>query len=229
MFQAIAAGDPDRIAIEGAGRVLTYGELNARANQLANHLIASGVTTEELVGIYLERSPDLVVGLLGILKAGAAYVPLDPSFPPERVAYMMEDAGISHVVTQSNLLATLPRGERRFFCVDSDGLAVRRESASDPGLPMQASNLAYTIYTSGSSGKPKGVMIEHRSLVNCLTAMQREPGFGEHEVMVAVTTISFDIAALEIFLPLIAGGKLVIARKNEAMDGSSLAQLMDQS
>jgi amino acid adenylation domain-containing protein len=229
LFETTAASHPSRIAIECGGRALTYGELNARANRLANHLIKSGVKTEELVGVYLERSPDLVIGLLGILKAGAAYVPLDPSFPPERMAYMMNDAGISIVVTQSNLLETLPPGERTPICLDRDGGAIRLESASDPSLPLAPSKLAYTIYTSGSSGKPKGVMIEHRSLVNCLTAMQREPGFGEHDVLVAVTTISFDIAALEIFLPLISGGKLVIAGKNEALDGSLLAQLMERS
>jgi amino acid adenylation domain-containing protein len=229
LIEAIAVRHPSRMAIECGGRTLTYGELNAHANQLAHHLIESGVTTEELIGIHLERSPDLVVGLLGILKAGAAYVPLDPSFPAERLAYMMDDAGMSKVVTHSNLLDTLPRGERIFFCFDSDGPLIRRRRASDPRLPVRPSNLAYTIYTSGSSGKPKGVMIEHRSLVNCLTAMQQEPGFAEHDVLVAVTTISFDIAALEIFLPLISGGKLVIAKKNEAMDGSSLAQLLEHS
>src|SRR5439155_22719562 len=151
-----------------------------------------------------------VVGLHGILKAGAAYVPLDPSFPPARLAHMIDDADISIFLTQSNLLATLPNGKWAAICLDRDGGAIRRKAATNPSLPVQRSNLAYTIYTSGSSGKPKGVMIAHRPFVNCLTSMQREPGFDEHDVMVAVTTVSFDIAALEIFLPLISGGKVVI-------------------
>lgn len=229
LFEAVSVSNPNRVAIQCAGRTMTYGELNAQANRLANYLIESGVKTEELVGIYLERSPEMVIGLLGILKAGAAYVPLDPLFPPERLAYMIEDAGISFVVSQSNLLETLPRGQRTLICLDSDRESIREKSEADLGVPVQASNLAYTIYTSGSSGKPKGVMIEHRSLVNCLWAMHKEPGFDQHDVMVAVTTISFDIAGLEIFLPLISGGKLVIASRNEATDGSSLAVLMQRS
>jgi amino acid adenylation domain-containing protein len=229
LFETTAARNPNRIAVECGGRTLTYGELNVQANRLANHLIASGVKTEELVGIYLERSTDLVIGLLGILKAGAAYVPLDPLFPPERLAYMIEDAGISILVTHSNLQEALPSRERKLIYVDLDAASIGANSAQDPSIPVQPSNLAYTIYTSGSSGKPKGVMIEHRSLVNCLTAMQNEPGFNGREVMVAVTTISFDIAALEIFLPLISGGKLVIAAKDEAMDGSLLAALIQHS
>lgn len=229
LFEAAAASNPNRVALECSGQALTYDELNVRANRLANYLIESGVKIEELVGIYLDRSLGLVIGLLGILKAGAAYVPLDPSFPPERLAYMIQDAGISSVVTRSDLLEAFPRGEWTPICLDSDGRAIRAKSGSAPAVLLRSSNLAYTIYTSGSSGKPKGVMIEHRSVVNCLSAMQREPGFDRRDVMVAVTTISFDIAALEIFLPLISGGKLVIASKNEATDGSLLAQLVRRS
>ena len=228
LFEATAAANPHRIAVECDGQALTYSQLNARANQLANELIARGVSTEHLVGIYLERSTDLVIGLLGILKAGAAYVPLDPLFPPRRLSYMMEDAGIRIVVTQSNLQRDLHSNERDLLCIDAEIANPAAELASNPNIPLHPSNLAYTIYTSGSSGKPKGVSIEHRSLVNCLCAMQREPGFDMSDVMVSVTTISFDIAGLEIFLPLITGGKLILATKDQAMDGSLLARLLDQ-
>ena len=229
LFEEAAAGNPTGVALECGGKSLTYDDLNARANGLANCLIESGVKSGDLVGIYLDRSPDLVIGLLGILKTGAAYVPLDPSFPSERLAYMMEDADISIVVTRSDLQEALRRQEPTPVCVNLDGVAMREKSGSTPRVPLRSCSLAYTIYTSGSSGKPKGVMIEHRSLVNCLLSMQREPGFDRGDVMVAVTTISFDIAALEMFLPLISGGKLVIASKNETADGAALAQLMRRS
>jgi len=229
LFEATAARNPDRIAVECAGQKVTYSELNRQASQFADYLIASGVKTEEFVGVYLERSPQLIIALLGILKAGAAYVPLDPSFPVERLAYMIDDANISSVVTHSNLLKTLPPGKWKPICLDSDyGIPIAKR-VDDPCVKVESSNLAYTLYTSGSSGKPKGVMIEHRSVVNCLSAMQVEPGFDGNDVMVSVTTISFDIAALEIFLPLISGGKLVIASKNETLDGSLLADLVQRS
>jgi amino acid adenylation domain-containing protein len=229
LFEIAAAGNSTRVAVECNGDALTYDELNVRANRLANYLIESGVKSGELVGVYLDRSLDLVIGLLGILKAGAAYVPLDPSFPQERLAYMMQDAGISIVVTRSDLLEALPRRERRPICLDSDGAAILEKSGRNAPVSLPSSSLAYTIYTSGSSGQPKGVMIEHRSLVNCLCAMQAEPGFDCRDTMIGVTTISFDIAALEIFLPLISGGRLVMASKSQTTDGGLLAQLIERT
>ena len=222
LFERTAKRAPNRVAVECAGQSLTYGELNAKANRLANHLRKPGVQPESCVGICLERSLDLIVGLLAILKAGAAYVPMDPSFPPERLAWMMEDAGIVLLVTNTRLLKDLSRPGLKAVCLDAEWEAIEQGVSDDPGVFLPPSSLAYIIYTSGSTGKPKGVMIEHRSVVNFLLSMQDEPGFDENDVLVAVTTISFDIAALEVFLPLISGGRLVVASKNEVVDGAAL-------
>jgi amino acid adenylation domain-containing protein len=229
LFERAAAATPKRVALECAGGALTYCELNEQANRLANYLIALGVKPEDPIGVYLERSLNLVVALLGVLKAGAAYVPMDPSFPADRLSVMMDDAGISILVSRADLVNDLPVAERKAVCLDRDESKLRQQSSANPERPLRRSNLAYVIYTSGSTGRPKGVMIEHRSLVNLLISMQREPGFGPQDVLLAVTTISFDIAALEIFLPLISGGKVVIARQSDVIDGSGLIQLMKRS
>ena len=218
LFERMVEAAPDRVAVKCGGRSLTYGDLNVRANRLANHLIELGVESEEPVGVHLERSMDLVVALLAILKAGAAYVPLDPTFPPARLALMVDEARMSIMVSQSDLIDRLPASRRRMVCLDRDERGIRKRSASNPDLPRHSSSLAYIIYTSGSSGRPKGVTVEHRSLVNLLTSMQREPGFSRDDVLLAVTTVSFDIAALEIFLPLVSGGTVVIADRNEAVE-----------
>jgi amino acid adenylation domain-containing protein len=228
LVTAAVTKSPSRVAIECGDRTVTYLEMENRANQLANHLIAAGVKKQELVGIYLERSPELVIALLGVLKSGGCYVPLDPLFPQERLAYMIDDARISIVLTQSTLVSSLPGGQHTLVCLDADRECIFKENTISPKIDRCVSDLAYTIYTSGSSGKPKGVMIEHRSVVNCLSSMKRRPGFDQSDVMVAVTTISFDIAVLEIFLPLISGGKLVIATKPETNDGSLLADLLQR-
>jgi amino acid adenylation domain-containing protein len=229
LFERTAKRAPNRVAVECAGQSLTYGELNAKANRLANHLRKSGVQPESCVGICLERSLELIVGLLAILKAGAAYVPMDPSFPPERLAWMMEDAGIFLLVTNTRLRKDLSRPELKAVCLDAEWEAIEQGVSDDPGVFPPPSSLAYVIYTSGSTGKPKGVMIEHRSLVNFLLSMLEEPGFDENDVLVAVTTISFDIAALEVFLPLISGGRLVVASKNEVVDGAALLERIASS
>jgi amino acid adenylation domain-containing protein len=228
LFEETAGTAGGRRAVECDGRVLTYRELNAKANQLANYLLKCGVKTQSFVGIHLDRSSDLLVGLLGILKAGAAYVPLDPSFPPDRLVYMMEDAKISTIVTQTELLGALPVSGRSAICLDREWKRIQGEGAGNLNIPMPSTNLAYTIYTSGSTGRPKGVMIEHRSAVNFLTSMQKEPGFNESDVLLAVTTVSFDIAAMELFLPLITGGTVVMARKDEVVDGHLLLKLIER-
>ena len=228
LFEETARAAGGRCAVECDGRLLTYRELNAKANQLANYLVKSGVKPETFLGIHLDRSLDLLVGLLGILKAGAAYVPMDPSFPKDRLAYMMEDAGISTVVTQADLLSALPQSCQTVICLDREWEKIEREDAGNLNVPLLSTNLANTIYTSGSTGKPKGVMIEHRSAVNFLASMQKEPGFKENDVLLAVTTVSFDIAAMELFLPLITGGRVVMARKDEVIDGHLLLKLIER-
>jgi len=229
LIEKVAIRAPNRVAVEFGGHSMTYAQLNAKANRLANYLRESGVQPESYVGIFLERSLDLIIGLLAILKTGAAYVPMDPSFPAERLAWMMEDADTSLLITRTDLVKDLSRPGMKTVCLDADCEAIEQYSGADPDVALSPSSLAYIIYTSGSTGKPKGVMIEHRSVVNFLLSMQKEPGFDENDVLVAVTTISFDIAGLEVFLPLISGGKLVVAHRNEVVDGSALLKKISGS
>jgi amino acid adenylation domain-containing protein len=222
-----AARTPGAIAVRCQGQSCTYAELNARANQLARHLRAQGVTTEMLVGLSTERSIDMVVGLLGILKAGAAYVPLDPSYPTDRLTYMVEDAGISVLVTQSALVDALPQGDRRVVCLDRDWPQVARESDADLDALGGGASLAYVIYTSGSTGRPKGVQIPHHAVVNFLRSMANEPGLGAGDVLVSVTTLSFDISGLELYLPLMVGARVVVATRDDVTDGAQLRALLE--
>jgi amino acid adenylation domain-containing protein len=222
-FEAQARKTPDRIAVECAGKTLTYRELNDRADNLAAHLCERGVGPGELVALYVERSVDMLVALLGVLKSGAAYIPLDPIYPPDRLAFMIEDARPRVVLTDSGLLASLPPHTAEVVLID-------RLPADPPPAKAQnrqPSDVAYVIYTSGSTGKPKGVSIPHRAVVNFLTDMQREPGLTMDDVLVAVTTLSFDIAGLELYLPIVTGARVVIATRDQAMDGAQLAQLLN--
>lgn len=209
---------PERMALEFGEEALTYAELEERSDRLAKYLKRLGVVPEVRVGILLERSLDLVVGVLGILKAGGAYVPLDPSYPAERLAYMLEDSRARLVLSREELAQALPKGVRVVTVAMAEEGDVGGEVAGG-ALPE---NLAYVLYTSGSTGKPKGVSVTHRSLVNLLTSMGREPGVTELDVWLSVTTLSFDIAGLELYLPLLKGGRVVLASREEASDGVRL-------
>jgi amino acid adenylation domain-containing protein len=222
LVEAQAARTPEAIAVQCEDRTLTYADLNARANQLAHHLRRQGVGPETPIGIAVERSLDMLVGLLGIHKAGAAYVPLDPSYPAERLAYMIKDAGVSILITQEGLLGHLPTGNARVMCLDRDWTAISQEPAGNPSRTVSGENLAYIIYTSGSTGLPKGVQVPHRGVVNLLSSMVKTPGLGPDDVLVSVTTLSFDIAGLELFLPLVTGARVVIASREEVTEGGSL-------
>ena len=175
-----------------------------------------------MVGLCVERGLEMVVGLLGILKAGGAYVPLDPGFPPSRVAFMLADAAVPVLVTQESLRGRFEAPGARVVCLDSDRDALELRSADDPAGGASADNLAYAIYTSGSTGTPKGVMVPHGALTNFLLSMAREPGLSAADTLLAVTTLSFDIAALELFLPLVNGAKVEVASRDEAVDGPRL-------
>ncbi|HKS73594.1 MAG TPA: amino acid adenylation domain-containing protein [Terriglobales bacterium] len=229
LFSAQAQKTPQRIAVEFGSEQITYEELETRSNQLAHYLRAQGVQSEVLVGLCLERSIDMVVALLAILKAGGAYVPLDPSYPKDRIALIVEDATPGVLVTQSSLLGALPTQLSRTACLDLDQAAISQQS-KEPLLDSPGPrNLAYVLYTSGSTGKPKGVQIEHRGLVNFLCSMLKEPGLQPDDRVLAVTTLSFDIAGLEIYLPLICGARIVLATREQASDGSQLADLLNAS
>jgi amino acid adenylation domain-containing protein len=227
LIEAQVARTPDAPALTFAGETLAYRELNARANQLAHHLRALGVGPDVLVGLLAERSLDMVVAVLGILKAGGAYIPLDPAYPPDRIAFMLEDAAPPILLTEQARLADLPPTAARILCLDRDWPAIAQRPATNPDPSgLSPDNLAYVIYTSGSTGKPKGVMIEHRALVNFLTSMAITPGLHAEDTLLAVTTLSFDIAGLELYLPLITGAQVVLASRETAADGPALARLL---
>jgi amino acid adenylation domain-containing protein len=225
-FEQRATQTPAAIAVTFEGQSLTYGELNQRANQLAHHLQQMGVGPNTLVGLHLERSLDLMVALLGVLKAGGAYVPLDPAYPADRLRFMVDDAQLTVLLTQASLRATAPTTTAQVLCVDQDWSTIAQQPTTNPSLELDGNVLAYVIYTSGSTGKPKGVCLRHRNLSNFLMAMDRVVGLTSADRLLAVTTISFDIAALELYLPLVSGAQVILAGRELAADGPALAQVL---
>ena len=210
LFAAQVQQTPDAVALVFGDQQLTYRELAGQAERLAAYLHGQGVGPEKLVGLNIERSLEMVVALVAVAKTGGAYLPLDPMFPADRLAFMIEDAKPVVVLTRETVQA-----------------AVRANTCPTvPALPTMPDNLAYVLYTSGSTGKPKGVQISQRALVNFLTSFQREPGLTAHDVLLAVTTLSFDIAGLELWLPLITGARVVIADRATVTDGAALARLL---
>ncbi|MBD2339090.1 amino acid adenylation domain-containing protein [Calothrix sp. FACHB-156] len=227
LFEAQVEQTPNAVAVSMEnGEELTYVELNFRANQLAYYLQSLGVGSDQLVGICVERSLNMVVGLLGILKAGGAYVPLDPKYPTERLAFMIQDAQVEVLLTQQHLVNSLPETEAKIICLDQDWLAISSYSPQSPPGLQSPNDLAYVIYTSGSTGKPKGVQIMHSAVVNFLTSVAQEPGITATDIVLSVTTLSFDIAVLEIFLPLIVGAKVVLVSTDNSQDGYALQKLL---
>jgi amino acid adenylation domain-containing protein len=226
LFEERARRAPDSVALVFEGRELTYGELDRRANRLAHRLAGLGVGPEILVGLHLRRGLEMVVALLGIHKAGGAYVPLDPGFPADRLEFMIRDSGLRVLLTDQPA-ERRPPTDARVLPIE-EGLAGTDDSCPAVAHAMPE-NLAYVIYTSGSTGRPKGVQVTHGALANFLLSMRERPGFGETDVLLAVTTLSFDIAGLEIFLPLVSGGRVVVASREVAMDGVRLAELLEAS
>ncbi len=222
LFAEQAGQTPEAVALVYEDSELSYGELDRRSNQLAHYLRGLGVGPETVVGLCVERSLEMVVGLLGILKAGGAYLPLDPGYPAERLAYMVGDAKAPVLVTQARLAGDLPAHGAQVVEIDADWARIERCPAGMPRNLSLPDNLAYVIYTSGSTGKPKGVSIAQRSLVNLLSSMAEAPGIKPSDVMVAVTPLSFDIAGLEIYLPLLVGAQVVVAPRAATLDGDSL-------
>ncbi|MBV9341275.1 MAG: amino acid adenylation domain-containing protein, partial [Acidobacteria bacterium] len=229
LFEVQVRCNPQAIAVSCEGRQMSYGELNCRANRLARYLRKLGVGSEVLVGLCADRSIDMVVGLIGILKAGGAYLPLDAQYPKERLKEVLEDAAVKVIISQKKIGATLPRHAAKMVWLDGDWPAISRESGENLGISVAPQDLAYLIYTSGSTGKPKGVQIEHRSLANLLNSMRQQPGLSRDDLLLAVTTLAFDIAGLEVYLPLIVGAKVVIASRDAVRDGSRLKTLLAES
>ncbi|MBN2003126.1 MAG: amino acid adenylation domain-containing protein [Anaerolineae bacterium] len=220
---AQARQTPGAVAVRFEAQALTYAELERRAGALAAILQSHGVGLETLVGLRVERSPEMVVALLAILKAGGAYIPLAPAQPLERLTLMLADARPPVLLTQRSLAAHLPPYDGVVLCLDELDLS------DDKPAPVAVTpdNLAYVIYTSGSTGQPKGVQISHRSVVNFLHAMQQAPGLAPGDGLLSVTTLSFDIAGLEIFLPLVTGATTILVSRAVASDGHQLARALD--
>jgi amino acid adenylation domain-containing protein len=220
---------PNAIAVVCGNERRTYAELDRDANRLANLIRSRGVVTGDRVAILLDRSVEMLSGILGILKAGASYIPLDPEFPKDRVASVFEDASPSLIVTRSEVAERLGIPTADALCLDRVGEEVVLASDVSPSTAVTSADLAYIIYTSGSTGKPKGVQISHRAAVNFLCSMIHEPGIKSDDVLLAVTTLSFDIAVLELYLPLCVGARVVIATRDDTFDGDRLAELLQST
>ncbi|HWM94188.1 MAG TPA: amino acid adenylation domain-containing protein [Thermoanaerobaculia bacterium] len=229
LFEQRVRENPEAIALEMAEERMTYAELDRRANQLARYLRRLGVGPEVLVGLAIERSLDLVVGLLGILKSGGAYVPLDPEYPRERLAYMIGSSGLPVLVTQEKLVASLPESAASVVALDRAWPEIAAEEASALEGGAGPDNVAYVVYTSGSTGQPKGVQIPHSAVVNFLRSMSKKPGLGSGDTLFAVTTLSFDIAGLELYLPLVNGGKVALVSREVAQAGEELAAAISRA
>ena len=233
LFEAQARRAPKRTALKAGASALTYAQLESRANRLAQAMRSRGAGRGERVGLCVERSADMLAAVLGVLKSGAAYVPLDPTFPEERLRFMAQDAELALLVSSSTLAGVFGLPRERLLLLDTDAAAIDAHSEQPPGADTtrdaRPEDPAYIIYTSGSTGKPKGVVVPHRAVVNFLGSMTRTPGLAADDLLLAVTTLSFDIAVLELLLPLALGATTVIASREEAMDGVALRALLERS
>jgi amino acid adenylation domain-containing protein len=229
LFEAQALQTPGNKAVISGGSALTYRDLDAKSNQLARHLVSLGVKGGDVVGICHERSVDMVVSVLGVLKAGCCYLPMDPIFPDERIAYMYEDSGAKVLISQSSLKEKFKHfPDTTVVLTDSDSKQISGKSTDKVEISITNQSLVYMIYTSGSTGKPKGVKVHHEAVVNFLQSMKKKPGISSDDRLLAVTTLSFDISVLELFLPLTSGAGLIIADTEDIFDGDKLSGLLQK-
>ena len=228
LFEAQVERTPDAIAAKFEKQQLSYQALNARANQLARHLQNSGVSSGDLVSVFLDRSLEMIVTLLAILKAGGAYVPIDPAYPSDRIAYMLDNAKTAVLIAQSHLSKRLPISDTLVVNLDEIEALVVQEKETNLDLDISTDQLAYTIYTSGSTGKPKGAMNAHKSIVNLLFWMQETYQLTRTDKILQKTPFSFDVSVWEFFAPLSMGASLVFARPEGHKDPDYLAQLIEQ-
>nr|AGZ05276.1 McyB [Nostoc sp. 152] len=233
LFEEQVKLHPEAVAVIFEGQQLTYQQLNARANQLAHYLQEKGVKPEVLVGIFVERSLEMIVGVLGILKAGGAYLPLDPSYPADRLVYMLADTAVSMLLTQQSLVDSLPENQAETLCLDSDWQIIAHYSQQNPVSQVTSENLAYVIYTSGSTGQPKGVMNIHQGICNNflqtidvyqLTTADSE----QNQRILQIAPFNFDASVLEIFLALTSGTTLVVAKPEGHKDIAYLINLISE-
>lgn len=226
LINEVALRHPGNIAIEYKQQQFTYKDLNDQSNQFAALLIQQGVVTGQNIGLAVDRSPEMIIALLAIMKAGAAYIPLDPEYPRERVEYMLENSNATVLITSKKYSQHFKTNAKEVIIEDS---LAKLSSFSNqyPATNLNGSDLAYILYTSGSTGKPKGVQIQHNNLVNFLCSMRKAPGLTNTDSLLAITTISFDIAGLELYLPLISGAKIVLADAETSKDGYKLLELIN--
>jgi len=228
LFEMRVATHPDAIAAVFEEEKLTYQQLNQRANQLAHYLIKVGVKPETVVGIYVDRSLDMLVSILGVLKAGGAYLPLDPVYPVERLALMLEDSNAPLLITQQKLAGNMPRENVRVIQIDAQWEDIAKEPEDTPTTDVGPDNLAYLIYTSGSTGKPKGTLLQHRGLCNFATAHVRALGVDSDSRWLQFASFSFDASVSEIFTAFMAGGTLYLAKRETILATTKLLSLLQE-
>ena len=229
LFEKQVISAPAKIAIVSGLKRLTYKELDDQANILSNHLIDLGVVQGDAVGVYVERSAEMVISVLGILKAGCCYLPLDSSFPADRLSYMFEDSGAKFIISQKSLQVNSGCFSKASFVIIEDNKILKnRYSTGKPVIKIDPEALAYIIYTSGTTGKPKGVKVHHKAVVNFINSMSKTPGMTENDTLLAVVSLSFDIAGFELFVSLSFGAKIVMARNQDIVDIASLTKMIEQ-
>lgn len=224
LIEKAAAKFSGKTALIFNGKKITYKTLSETANQLAHCLIEKGIKTGDIVGVALDRSPEMIISLLAVSKSGAAYVPLDPDYPADRLQYMLHDSSAAMIISSKKHQGKFHSDIIEFF-IENELPCSASLSKNAPDVQVSGHNLAYILYTSGSTGKPKGVLIEHHSLVNLLLSMTKMPGINEQDVLLAVTTVSFDIAGLEMYLPLVTGATILLEDTQTAKDGSELLKI----
>lgn len=228
-FESRAVKHPDKAAVVFGEKTLTYRELEEKANQTANYLISLGVKGGEVVGVCLERSEEMIVSVLGILKAGCCYLPMDPSFPDDRIQYMFEDSGAGILISQSSLKSKFHHfSNAHLVLTDTNSADISGSGITKPALKTDNSSPAYIIYTSGSTGKPKGVVVHHKAVVNLIESMSVKPGVCQDDRVLAVVTLSFDMSVYEIFVSLSNGATVVVAGSGEVTDGHQLIKTIEK-
>ena len=228
LFEMQALNNPDGIALIFEGKSITYSELDRKANQLANYLIRGGVKTENIVGIYANRSIEMILGILGVMKAGGAYLPLDPNYPSDRLAFMVQDSNLQTILTQNNLLRQIPSHQANIIRLDSDWLDIKIEPEDKPDVMVRSDNLAYVIYTSGSTGKPKGTLLTHRGLSNLTCAQKIAFNIHPGTRILQFSPYSFDASVWEIFMALANGATLCLVPQEILASGLDLAHSINE-
>ncbi len=228
VFESFVHRAGDQTAAQFGDSNLSYSALNARANQLANHLLSAGLQKDQIVGISLPRSLDIPVAILGILKAGGAFLSIDPAYPADRISYMLEDSGLKFLITLENMLETLPVNGTPVICLDRDAETISNQNTENLLLDISDENLAYVIYTSGSTGKPKGTMLAHRGLINLAQAQQKAFSISKTSKILQFASLSFDASVWETAMALLNGAALVLAEQEALTSGQGLASVLKE-